>query len=169
MRIAPSAASAQPRGEEEAVDTISLSVVIPVFAQDRALLASRQALAKLDCVREIIFVLPRTSKPVPIGAQPHAKIVVLRAPLGRASQLNAGAAAARGSHLLFMHHDTEVAPGAVAALAKALTHEPQRAFAALSEYRALVIGTTSCGPGMCAISSSTPSVSIAKSWTNGFT
>ncbi len=130
MKIAPSAASAQPRGEEEeAVDTISLSVVIPVFAQDRALLASRQALAKLDCVREIIFVLPRTSKPAPIGAQPHGKIVVLRAPLGRASQLNAGAAAARGSHLLFMHHDTEVAPGAVAALAKALTHEPQRAFA----------------------------------------
>ena len=45
--------------------------------------------------------------------------------------------------------------------------EPHRAFAALSANRALRIGTTSCGPAVVVISSSTPAVVMVKSSGSG--
>jgi glycosyltransferase involved in cell wall biosynthesis len=44
---------------------------------------------------------------------------VLEAPRGRAAQMNAGAAAAKGDVLLFLHADTALPPGALAAIADA--------------------------------------------------
>ena len=50
---------------------------------------------------------------------------------------------------------------------KASYNEPQRAFAALSANRALSTGTTSCGPAVVVISSSTPEVVMVKSSGSG--
>ena len=49
----------------------------------------------------------------------HPAVRVLAAPRGRASQMNAGAAAATGEVLLFLHADTALPPGALAAVAAA--------------------------------------------------
>lgn len=45
---------------------------------------------------------------------------VIGAPRGRANQMNAGAAAAKGDALLFLHADTELPPGAIEAVESAL-------------------------------------------------
>jgi len=47
-------------------------------------------------------------------------VIALTAPRGRARQLNAGAAAARGDNLLFLHADTKLPAGAFQAAANAL-------------------------------------------------
>jgi rSAM/selenodomain-associated transferase 2 len=47
---------------------------------------------------------------------------VLAAPRGRAAQMNAGAAAASGEALLFLHADTLLPPGADRAVREALAH-----------------------------------------------
>lgn len=52
-----------------------------------------------------------------LGAQ------VLQAKRGRGTQLNAGARAARGDILLFLHADTRLPPGAFAAIRRAVEHE----------------------------------------------
>ena len=49
-------------------------------------------------------------------AVPRAPCLLLTAPRGRASQMNAGAAAARGDWLLFLHADTVLPDGALAQL-----------------------------------------------------
>lgn len=45
------------------------------------------------------------------------RIALLSAPKGRASQMNTGAAGARGKWLLFLHADTRLPPGALSAIA----------------------------------------------------
>ena len=50
---------------------------------------------------------------------------------------------------------------------KASYRLPQRAFAAFNANRAFMIGTTSCGPGIVAISGSTLAVSISNSGPSG--
>lgn len=47
---------------------------------------------------------------------------VVTAPRGRASQMNAGAKASRGDALVFLHADTRLPQGALAAIAAALEH-----------------------------------------------
>ena len=47
---------------------------------------------------------------------------VLHAPRGRARQMNAGAAAARGDALVFLHVDTRLPEGALSAIERALAH-----------------------------------------------
>jgi hypothetical protein len=54
---------------------------------------------------------------------------LLDAPLGRASQMNAGAAAARGELLFFVHGDTTVDARALDAIVRALGADPDGAFA----------------------------------------
>jgi rSAM/selenodomain-associated transferase 2/rSAM/selenodomain-associated transferase 1 len=52
-------------------------------------------------------------------AQDHGAVTI-HSPAGRARQMNAGAALARGEILLFLHADTELPPGYVAAIHRAL-------------------------------------------------
>lgn len=49
---------------------------------------------------------------------------VIAAPRGRARQMNAGAAAARGELLLFLHADTRLAPGSLRVLAQVFAARP---------------------------------------------
>ncbi|EHJ47741.1 glycosyl transferase family 2 [Solidesulfovibrio carbinoliphilus subsp. oakridgensis] len=55
-----------------------------------------------------------------LAALSREGVLGLTAPRGRASQLNAGAAAARGENLLFLHADTRLPAGAFQAAAAAL-------------------------------------------------
>lgn len=83
-----------------------ISIVIPVLNEsaciERALVALAPARARSH---EVIVVDGGSTDGTPELAHPHADRV-LAAPRGRASQMNAGAAAATGEVLLFLHADT---------------------------------------------------------------
>ncbi len=96
-----------------------ISVVIPALNEGR-------------CIERTLAAIPPDAEPVEIlvvdggstddtceRAAPLARI--LSAPRGRARQMNAGAAAARGDVLLFLHADTLLPEGAPAAVRQVLS------------------------------------------------
>ena len=64
----------------------------------------------------------------PAGALPGLTLKTMTAPRGRAVQMNAGARAATGGALVFLHADTLLPDGALDMLRRALTHCPAGAF-----------------------------------------
>ena len=99
---------------------LPLSVVMPVLDEAPGIVA---ALAPLQALRaaggEVIVADGGSRDATRALAAPWADRV-LEAPRGRASQMNAGAAAARGEVLLFLHADTILPPGADSAVALGL-------------------------------------------------
>ncbi|WP_291128795.1 TIGR04283 family arsenosugar biosynthesis glycosyltransferase [Hydrogenophaga sp.] len=90
----------------------ALSIVMPALNEAATLAARLQALAPWRARgAELIVVDGGSTDGTPAVAQAHADRV-LQAPRGRASQLNAGACAARGEVLLFLHADTQLPPEA---------------------------------------------------------
>ena len=93
-----------------------VSVVVPVLDEASAIEA---ALAPLQALRaagvEVIVVDGGSRDATRALAAPWADRV-LDAPRGRAAQMNAGAAAARGEVLLFLHADTRLPEGAIEAM-----------------------------------------------------
>ena len=87
-----------------------LSIVIPTLNEAAGLEATLQALQPLR-LRGVELVLADggSSDSTPTLAQPWVDAVV-DAPRGRALQMNAGAARARASVLLFLHADTRLPP-----------------------------------------------------------
>jgi rSAM/selenodomain-associated transferase 2 len=87
---------------------LTLSIVVPVLNEAASI---GEALAALAPMRrraaELIVVDGGSRDGTPNLASPHAD-QVLSAPRGRASQMNAGARAARGEVLLFLHADTRL-------------------------------------------------------------
>ena len=108
----------------------TLSIVIPTLdgreGRDRW---SRYARHRR--VREVIVVVPDEVAP---GRHPPG-VRVIRAPMGRASQMNAGARIARGAHLLFLHGDTEIDADGLEGVAASLDGEPDGAFALSLAFR----------------------------------
>ena len=98
-----------------------LSIVIPVLNEAGSIVATLQSLAawRADGV-EIIVVDGGSSDTTPALCAGLAD-QLLHAPPGRARQMNAGAAQARGEALLFLHADTRLPEDAPAAIARALT------------------------------------------------
>ncbi|BDG10008.1 TIGR04283 family arsenosugar biosynthesis glycosyltransferase [Anaeromyxobacter paludicola] len=97
-----------------------LSIVVPTLDEAAGIaahLAPLQPLRAEGC--EVIVVDGGSRDGTPALARPLAD-AVLSAPRGRGPQLNAGAAAARADLLLFLHADTRLPPGAVAAVRAAL-------------------------------------------------
>lgn len=89
-----------------------LSIVLPVLNEAPEIVAVLQALAPLRTGgAEVIVVDGGSTDRSAELARPRADRV-LAAPRGRASQMNAGAAAARGGVLLFLHADTRLPEGA---------------------------------------------------------
>jgi rSAM/selenodomain-associated transferase 2 len=87
----------------------TVSVIIPTL-DEAAVLAATLEQARQPGVREIIVVDGGSVDQTPaIGARSADR--VLSAPRGRAAQMNAGAACARGDVLLFLHADTLVPAG----------------------------------------------------------
>lgn len=97
-----------------------LSLVVPVLEESAGIAAT---LAPLQALRargvELVVVDGGSADDTVARATPLADRV-LAAPRGRASQMNAGAAAARGDALLFLHADTRLPEDADALVARAL-------------------------------------------------
>ncbi|MGH8648705.1 MAG: TIGR04283 family arsenosugar biosynthesis glycosyltransferase [Burkholderiales bacterium] len=83
-----------------------LSIIVPCLNEADGITAMLGALAPLRARgAEVIVVDGGSSDGTVERAAPHADCVI-RAPRGRAAQMNAGAARARGEILLFLHADT---------------------------------------------------------------
>jgi rSAM/selenodomain-associated transferase 2 len=83
-----------------------LSVIIPTHNEEHTLEATLES-ARRGNPWEILVIDGGSTDRTPEIAQGHGA-VVLSAPLGRAQQMNVGAAAAAGDLLLFLHADTRL-------------------------------------------------------------
>ena len=98
----------------------SVSVVVPVLDEAQGIAASLAGLQALrGAAAEVIVVDGGSRDATRAIAAPLADRLV-DAPRGRASQMNAGARAARGAVIVFLHADTVVPPGVIEGLAARL-------------------------------------------------
>lgn len=94
-----------------------ISVIIPTINEEQALPATLARLcAEPPPFEMIVADGGSTDRTVKI-ASAHPGVAVIGAPKGRASQMNAGARAASGEWLLFLHADTLLPPGGLARIA----------------------------------------------------
>lgn len=96
-----------------------LSVVVPTLEEAHTLPTLLKSLDGADAPDEVL-VVDGGSRDATREVAAGLGARVLRAGRGRGTQLAAGAAAARGDLLLFLHADTRLAPGALAALRERL-------------------------------------------------
>ncbi len=99
---------------------MKLSIVIPVLDEASRLEALLAELAR-DCAGVEVVVADGGSRDGSVEIAGQARGVgLVSSDRGRARQMNAGAAAATGEILLFLHADTRLPPGAVEAVRRAL-------------------------------------------------
>jgi rSAM/selenodomain-associated transferase 2 len=91
---------------------VSLSVIIPVLNEEAEIVDVLTALAPLRARGVETIVVDGGSSDRTIALAAPLADRVLTAPRGRAVQMNAGAAAAAGDILLFLHADTRLPPEA---------------------------------------------------------
>ena len=97
-------------------EPFSLSVIVPVWKEAGAIAQALQALQPLrDAGHEVIVVDAGSPDRTAELARPWCDRVVASGK-GRAVQMNAGAAVARGNVLLFLHADTRLPDSALAEL-----------------------------------------------------
>ncbi len=85
-----------------------ISIVIPVYNEENEIRAREQVFLELrNKVKEVIFV-DGGSDDDSVKLLTDMGMPVVQAPLGRASQMNAGASVAKASTLLFLHVDTQL-------------------------------------------------------------
>ncbi len=97
-----------------------ISVVIPVLDEEARIARQLQRLAFLRGLCEVIVVDGGSRDRTVERARASGHARVITAPRGRADQMNAGAAAATGEVLLFLHADVELPADAPRIVAKAL-------------------------------------------------
>jgi rSAM/selenodomain-associated transferase 2 len=101
---------------------MKVSVIIPFLDEERALPMTLACLARaIDAFNdtEVIAVDGGSHDGSRAALAAHPCVRLLDAPRGRAAQMNAGAAAAHGDVLLFLHADTLVPEQALRAIARA--------------------------------------------------
>lgn len=97
----------------------TISVVMPVLDEERRIRTALADLATVGNLSEVIVVDGgSTDRTVALARSAGAQVVI--APRGRGPQLNAGAAAATGATLLFLHADTTLPRDAAVHVARAL-------------------------------------------------
>jgi GT2 family glycosyltransferase len=103
----------------------ALSVIIPLAPNETEWQSLLADLSGLPDETEILFTVSEKSlsldKPLSL---PHKEIRWITAAPGRAAHMNAGAFAARGDYLWFLHADTRFGPDTLAALSCALQRRP---------------------------------------------
>jgi rSAM/selenodomain-associated transferase 2 len=90
----------------------SISIVIPVLDEAGGIVAALTALAPLRQRGVELVVVDGGSRDATVALARPLCDQLISAPRSRARQMNAGAAAARGDVLLFLHADTSLPPGA---------------------------------------------------------
>src|SRR5580692_8825890 len=89
-----------------------LSIIIPVLDEAAGIAEALAALAPLRERGAEVIVVDGGSRDSTVEQARSLADLVLTAPRGRGSQMNAGAAAANGHVLLFLHADTRLPPDA---------------------------------------------------------
>ena len=136
----PAHAPAWVQSRSPAGRTAAVSVVIPTLAEAPEIAAAvRNALAA--GADEVVVADGGSHDGTPELAR-AAGARVLLAPRGRGSQLNAGARAARGDVLCFLHADARLPAGAARAIRRALD-DPRRP-AAISAFASGARSTRGC-------------------------
>jgi rSAM/selenodomain-associated transferase 2 len=95
-----------------------ISVVIPAYNEERALPATLDHLFAQAGDFEVILVDGGSNDGTRSIARRDSRVQLVQAPKGRASQMNAGAARARGQWLVFLHADTLLPDNAFARIAE---------------------------------------------------
>lgn len=99
-----------------------LSIVIPVFNEERSIGATLDAVAKLRGRVEVIAVDGGSDDGTLDVLRGRGGVRVIESDRGRGAQLHAGACAARGDVIWFLHADTfPAAPDAAERIAEAMT------------------------------------------------
>ncbi|MDP1904784.1 MAG: TIGR04283 family arsenosugar biosynthesis glycosyltransferase [Pseudomonadota bacterium] len=101
---------------------MKLSLIIPVLDEADAIAATLASLQPLRAVGHEVIVVDGGSTDATVARAEPLADRVLTAPRGRARQMNAGAAVARGDVLVFLHADTRLPEHAVSAIRAALRH-----------------------------------------------
>ena len=99
---------------------VKLSVIVPCLDEASIIVDALLALAPLRDAGHEVIVVDGGSADGTVERAQGACERVLAAPRGRASQMNAGARAATGEALLFLHADTRLPAGAERLIASAL-------------------------------------------------
>jgi rSAM/selenodomain-associated transferase 2 len=97
-----------------------LTVVVPALNEAAGIACCLEALAPLRARGHEVIVVDGGSTDGTAGLAAPLADRVIAAPRGRAAQMNAGAAAAHGDALLFLHADTRLPPQADRLVAEAL-------------------------------------------------
>jgi rSAM/selenodomain-associated transferase 2 len=100
---------------------VKLSVIVPALDEEARLGARLDELAATPGVDEIVVVDGGSRDATVELARSRRGVTVRCAPRGRAAQQNAGAAAARGDVLLFLHADVSLPRDAASAVERALS------------------------------------------------
>ena len=98
-----------------------ISIVMPVLDEADGIVAALAALQPLRAAGAEVLVVDGGSTDATVALATPLADRVIAAPRGRASQMNAGAAVARGEVLLFLHADTILPEGAVHLIAAAVS------------------------------------------------
>ena len=106
--------------EREGCVPPALSIIVPVLDDAAALEALAPDLTAFRSRGAEVIVVDGGSSDGSIAAAEGCANLVLNAPRGRASQMNAGARRAQGETLLFLHADTLLPPEADRLIARAL-------------------------------------------------
>jgi rSAM/selenodomain-associated transferase 2 len=99
-----------------------VSVVVPALNEERVLGATLAGLRGQAPYEVIVADGGSTDDTVEVASQLADRVII--APRGRAVQMNAGAAAATGDALLFLHADCALEDGALAEAARLLRYRP---------------------------------------------
>jgi rSAM/selenodomain-associated transferase 2 len=97
-----------------------ISVIVPVLDEARIIAAALDALRELRDAGHEIIVVDGGSRDGTAERAADLGASVVRAPRGRASQMNAGSREASGGVLLFLHADTRLPAGAAGLVAAGL-------------------------------------------------
>ena len=97
-----------------------LSVIVPCVNEAEGIAATLAALAPLRARGAEVIVVDGGSRDDTVARAARFADLTLTAPRGRASQMNTGAARARGGILLFLHADSVLPPDADALIAEGL-------------------------------------------------
>ncbi len=98
---------------------MSVGIVIPTLNEERHLPGILADLARLDVARDVV-VVDGGSEDATVEVAARAGVRLLRAPRGRAAQMNAGAGVVTGEWLCFLHADVRMPADARAALREAV-------------------------------------------------